>query len=67
MVTPWIERKNFVPIYKHRPGKAIDVDLDHLCAQFSLDLTRLPLDGLPNFLEKKNFDHILIAGAGIRM
>lgn len=65
MATPWIERKNFVPIYKHRPGKAIDVPLDYLCEQLSLGLTRLPLDDIPGFLEKMNFDHILIAGAGI--
>ena len=65
MATPWVERKNFVPIYKHRPGKTIDVSLSALCRQLGLNLSRLPMDELPDFLNQMKFEHILIAGAGI--
>jgi phosphoribosylglycinamide formyltransferase-1 len=65
VATPWVERKNFVPIYRHRPGKAIDTSLDQLCDQLSIGLSRQPMESLPDFLNQKKFDHILIAGAGI--
>lgn len=65
VVIPWIERKSFVPLYSHRPSRAIEVPIELLCARMSLEFTRVEIPALDDFFSKNDFAHILIGGAGI--
>lgn len=65
IATPYIERKNFQPLYNHRPGKAVNISLDSLCANLKIQLVKIEISELNEYLKKKSFEYILIAGAGI--
>ena len=61
--TPWVERKNFKPIFPHRIGQANDIYPKELCEKLSFDY--IELDSLDDFPEIYDNDYILIGGAGI--
>lgn len=65
IVIPWVERKNFVPLYKHRPTAAVNISNDILADRINIRISRLELDELNSYFSKNKFQHILIAGAGI--
>ena len=59
LMIPWIERKNHIPIYQHRPVNCVNLDPCELA---------LALKIRASYLDKTDlsiFDRILIAGAGI--
>ena len=63
--TPYLERKNFRPLYIHRPGKAVDVSPDDLCKRLNIKYLKTNLSDLNDRLNESELEHILIAGAGI--
>jgi len=65
IVLPWVERKNFQPIYKHRPTKCANVSIEKLSDRLKIPYSKLNLNDLNNFFLEKSFKHILIAGAGL--
>jgi phosphoribosylglycinamide formyltransferase-1 len=65
VVLPWMERKNFQPIFRHRPAKVSDIDIESLCYRFGMTFSRVGPGGMNDLLSGKSFDHVLIAGAGL--
>lgn len=65
VIIPWVQRKNYVPIFKHRPSKKVAVSLDQMCERLNLKSSRVELIDLNPFFTENHFDHILIGGAGI--
>jgi len=65
IATPFIERKNFQPLFVHRPTKAVQVNLDEMCKNLAIRLTKIEVQDLNKFFDEQKFDHILIGGAGI--
>ncbi len=65
IATPFVQRKSFVPIFRHRPSKAIDVELDTFCQRLNIELSVMNIDDIDAFLLKNSFEHIIISGAGI--
>lgn len=65
VVTPWVKRKNFQPIFTHRPTNKVEVTIEHLAARLRIDFTKINVDELNNFFNNNKFEHILIGGAGI--
>lgn len=65
IATPFVDRKNFQPLFTHRPGKAINISLEVLCKNVNIQFLKIDLSELNDYLTKQKFKHILIAGAGI--
>lgn len=65
VIIPWIERKNYVPIFKHRPSNKVSVTLDKMCERLNLQFSRIELENLDKYFKANHFKHILIGGAGI--
>ena len=65
IVIPWVERKTFKPIFKHRPSKCVKISVEELSARLQLSYSKVEINDLNNFLSEKPFKHILIAGAGL--
>ena len=65
IVQPWVERKNFKSLIKHRPNEPIQVTVDDFAANFGISLVRLTIEEMPAFFLQARFEYILIAGAGI--
>ena len=65
IASPWVARKSFVPIYKHRPSKAMNIALEAFCANLGVKLMKSEIEGFEHILEIEQFDRILIAGAGL--
>lgn len=65
VVLPWVERKSFKPIIKHRPSIPINIPVDQLAKNFELSLTRVGTNDLELFFQQNSFDYILIGGAGL--
>lgn len=65
VVIPFVERKGFQPIFKHRPSKAVNVSIDQFCENMKLTFTRVAVEEITTYLEGQNFKHIMIAGAGL--
>ena len=65
VVIPWVERKNFQPLFQHRPSNRVDIKTETLCERLSLEFSKTPTENLHDFFEKNPFEYILIAGAGI--
>jgi len=63
IATPWKERKNFVPIYRHRPDNCIDISLEEMCR--NMRFVFFKTTDLQKTLDEINPDVSLIAGAGI--
>jgi phosphoribosylglycinamide formyltransferase-1 len=59
LAQPWVQRKNFVPIYKTRP-ESFDIYPEELCDQLGFEFERYEVN---NF--DKQDEVIMIAGAGI--
>lgn len=62
---PWEERKNFKPLFSHRPSNCEDIQLDILCKNLSIVCEKMKVDELCNYFNVKRFKYILIAGAGL--
>ena len=63
---PFIKRENnFKPIYKHRPSKAIDIQLVDYLKHFKYDLINCHSNNLNNLFTEDKPDFILISGAGL--
>lgn len=65
VVVPWVERKSFRPIYRHRPSASVNISIEDLARNFKIDFSRVETNFLDNFFSGHSFDHILIAGAGL--
>lgn len=65
VVIPWIERKNYLPIYKHRPSKKVSITINEMCRRLNLQFSRVEIENLNDYFLKNQFEHILIGGAGI--
>ena len=65
IASPWVSRKSFKPLYRHRPSKAIDISLAKFCNNLGYDLVLSSIENFSNIFEASNFEHILIGGAGI--
>ncbi len=61
--TPWVERKNFIPLFPHRLGNAFDIYPDVLTEKLGMEY--IELDSLDNFPTLNEEDYVLIGGAGI--
>jgi phosphoribosylglycinamide formyltransferase-1 len=64
-VLPWIERANFQPLYKHRPGKPFLLSTEALCERSGLTFHRVAAQELDIFYTNHSCEHILIGGAGL--
>ena len=65
IVIPWVERKNFQPIFKHRPSKCVKISIEELAERLKLSYSKIEINDLNRFFSEKAFSHILIAGAGL--
>ena len=63
--SPWKARKNFLPIFKHRPGEAVDVMPETLCKRLNIEFQEIETEALEQEFQKGQFQHHIIAGAGI--
>lgn len=63
--TPYVERKNFQPLFMHRPGGAVKVSVHDLCMRLNLKYIRAEVSELNDYFREYQLEHILIAGAGI--
>ena len=54
-VIPWVERKNFLPIYKHRPSQSIPVSVEQQCKMLNIAYTKVKVENLEDFFSKKEF------------
>lgn len=62
---PFIERKTFQPLFSHRPTKAANIMVSEMCDHLGIQYVKTEIAGLQVYLSKFNFEHILIAGAGL--
>ena len=62
---PWKERKNFKPLFSHRPSDCEDIKLDILCKNISIAIEKMKVEELCDYFDVKRFKYILIAGAGL--
>ncbi len=62
---PFVPRKKFKPIVKHRPDSKIDISVEKMCRNLNIDYTRVEVEELNAFFKQNSFDHILIGGAGL--
>lgn len=65
IVIPWVKRKNFQPIYIHRPSKKVDLKVELLCERLKIEYAKLSIPELSDYFDQNSFKHILIGGAGI--
>ena len=63
VVIPWVKRKSFQPIFKHRPSRNVDVNTETLCDRLKITFSKIKINNLNKFFSEKTFDHIMIAGA----
>ena len=62
---PWEERKNFKPLFSHRPTNCEEIQLDILCKNLSIAYKKMRVEELCDYFNAISFNHILIAGAGL--
>ena len=65
IIIPWVSRKSFEPVFKHRPSFCENISTEVLCERLELTFTRVEIDDLDKHCSRKNYSHILISGAGI--
>jgi len=65
IVIPWAERKNFQPIFKHRPSKCVKISVEELSERLKLSYSKIEIIDLNKFFSENAFSHILIGGAGL--
>lgn len=63
--TPYVERKNFRPLFIHRPSGAVNISVHDLCTRMNIKYVQANVAELNEYFRKYKLDHILIAGAGI--
>jgi len=63
VAVPWQDRKNFVPLFRHRPDSCIDIPLQEFCDNIKYVLHKT--DDLQGILDSLKPEVSLIAGAGI--
>ena len=62
---PWIKRKNFQPIYEHRPVNKMSISIEKLAERLNITYSKVAIKDLETYFSKQHFKHILIAGAGL--
>jgi len=63
---PFVQRENpFVPLYQHRPSKAIPVAIETYAMHFGFEFATTTADTLNEQLKNDQADFVLIAGAGL--
>ena len=65
VATPWAERKNFIPVFYHRPPNNNGVSVENLCKHLGIPFQRSEPQELVPRLNDLEIDLLLIAGAGI--
>jgi hypothetical protein len=65
IATPWIEKKSFKPIFKHRPNHPIPISPEIMCKNLGIPFILSESADLPKLFTDKAFEHNLIGGAGI--
>jgi phosphoribosylglycinamide formyltransferase-1 len=65
VVIPWVERKGFQPLFKHRPSNCLNISIEELAGRLKLSYSKVEINGLNDFFDQHKFNHILIAGAGL--
>lgn len=65
VVIPWVSRKNFKPIFQHRPKKSLAVTVEEIAKRLNIHYERVEIKNLNEFFNLNFFKHIIIAGAGI--
>jgi len=65
LVLPWVKRKNFQPLYIHRPSVRLEINIDTLCKRLDISFSRLSVPELSNHLDRHPLEAILIGGSGI--
>ena len=43
VIIPWVERKSYVPIFKHRPSNKVSIPLEKMCERLNLQFSRVEL------------------------
>ena len=65
IVIPWVKRKNYVPIFEHRPTYSVPVEVEDFCKFLDLEYTKVEVNEVEQLLLEKQFEHIIIGGAGL--
>jgi phosphoribosylglycinamide formyltransferase-1 len=65
IASPWVNRKNYKPIFRHRPDQAMNISLNHLSDNLGYNLKKFEVSAFKSFLDGRNFSHIIIGGTGI--
>ncbi|WP_313578008.1 formyltransferase family protein [Chishuiella sp.] len=66
LALPFVKRENpFIPIYQHRPNKAIQITPKNYCENFGYDFDLTSFETIYSQLESYQPDYIIIAGAGL--
>ncbi|MGJ8665813.1 MAG: formyltransferase family protein [Patiriisocius sp.] len=65
VVIPWVERKNFRPIFMHRPSSRVDISIEQLSKNLKIEYVRVDINELNKHFKKEIYEHIVIGGAGI--
>ena len=62
---PFINRKQFQPLFEHRPNKCVDVSVEKMAKRLNINVFKTDINGLNDFFINHSCEHILIGGAGI--
>ena len=65
VVIPWVKRKNYQPIFSHRPSGQVPVSIEDTCSRLHIGFSKVDTSELTHYFDQNSFDHILIGGAGI--
>lgn len=65
IASPWVSRKSYKPVFKHRPSQALNIPLNQFCENLDYEFIKLKVSQFNSFLNERNFGHIIIGGAGI--
>ena len=61
LATPWVERKNFIPLIPHRKFDALDIDPKNYCNKLGYEFLDIEVSDISDFKD----GYILIGGSGI--
>lgn len=61
IATEWEERKLNKALFRHRPGRCIDISIKTFCERLNIQFVKKDIDKI----DLQGFDCVLIAGAGI--
>jgi methionyl-tRNA formyltransferase len=65
IATPFVQRKVFKPIYRHRPAAALNIPTHKICRNLNYSYHEADVNELSVFFEVNEFDFILLSGAGL--